>query len=74
MFVCRVCLQTLRQVFESQLDKRDEVIRRLFREIEDGDEQHNIAVRTHIENLERMVGTSDLATAANRRPAVCTDL
>ena len=44
-------------MFESQLDKRDEIIRRLFKEIEDGDEQHNIAVRTHIENLERIVGT-----------------
>ncbi|XP_043224438.1 dynein regulatory complex subunit 2-like isoform X2 [Amphibalanus amphitrite] len=48
-------IETLRQVFESQLDKRDEIIRRLFKEIEDGDEQHNIAVRTHIENLERIV-------------------
>ncbi|XP_037088801.1 dynein regulatory complex subunit 2-like [Pollicipes pollicipes] len=48
-------IETLRQVFESQLDKREETIRRLFKEIEDGDEQRNIAVRTHIENLERII-------------------
>lgn len=48
-------VEVLRQVFESQLDKREETIRRLFKDIEDGDEQHNIAIRTHIENLEKII-------------------
>ncbi|KAF5398453.1 hypothetical protein PHET_07647 [Paragonimus heterotremus] len=46
----------LSQTFERIIDRKDSIIRTLIKDLNEAEEQHMMSLRSHLENVDRLIG------------------
>lgn len=49
-------IEILSQSFERVVDRKDNVIKALAKDTEEAEEQYNVAVRNHVQNIDDLIG------------------
>lgn len=49
-------VQVLQETFERQVDRKDAILHSLVRDIEESEEQYHMSLRSHIENVDKLIG------------------
>ena len=45
------------KTFERVVDRKDAIIQSLAKDLEEAEEQYQVALRSHIQNLDQLIGT-----------------
>jgi adenine-specific DNA methylase len=48
--------ETMSQTFERTVDRKDAIIRSLAMDIEEAEEQYQVALRKHLQNMDDLIG------------------
>lgn len=50
-------IEILSQTFERVIDRKEAIIKSLVKDIEEAEEQYQMALRSHLQNIDRLIGT-----------------
>jgi len=48
----------MKQAFEKKVDRKDSIIRSLAKDLDEAEEQYQVALRTHIHKVTELTGTN----------------
>lgn len=51
-------IEVLSQTFERVIDRKEAIIKSLVKDIDEAEEQYQMALRSHLQNVDRLIGTS----------------
>lgn len=51
-------IEILSQTFERVIDRKEAIIKSLVKDIDEAEEQYQMALRSHLQNVDRLIGTS----------------
>lgn len=49
-------IEILSQTFERVIDRKEAIIKSLVKDIEEAEEQYQMALRSHLQNVDRLIG------------------
>lgn len=49
-------IEILSQTFERVIDRKEAIIKSLVKDIEEAEEQYRMALRSHLQNVDRLIG------------------
>ena len=51
-------IEILSQTFERVIDRKEAIIKSLVKDIDEAEEQYQMALRSHLQNVDRLIGKS----------------
>ena len=52
-------IEILSQTFERIVDRKDSILKSLVKDLEEAEEQYQVALRSHIQNIDKLKGQYD---------------
>ena len=53
-------IEVMKQAFEKKVDRKDAIIRSLAKDIEESEEQYQVALRSHTQKVSELTGINNL--------------
>lgn len=60
-------IEILSQTFERIIDRKDAIIKSLVKDSEEAEEQFQVALRSHIQNIDKLIGMYNILSFAQKK-------